>query len=430
MMEKLFCRLIMLLMLLPSLSGCASIARGVTAALVDSKGKEVDARECYVRGRPYAGIDSEVKKRQSALTDTGVEKTHLKVLMVHGIGSHKPGYATQLSENLARELELPKVQENLKEINLMNPLFPDMNLGSLRVTRHFNDDGTREMLFYELTWDTIVEKEKETISFDNSGEYSYRRASINKTLKFFINDTVPDLVMYYGNFRQPIQMSIAQAMCWMVSAEWETLPDKTTVFCDKDNPRFLENIDDEYVFITHSLGSRITSDALQFLSEIVGKGEHSQKSEDILQNKEFTIIMLSNQLPLLQLGRDKPEVSGLINEICAPGAEREEERLFRELHFVAFSDPNDLFSYPIPPNYIDNMIDSRLCPTLTNVTLNVAHVKSLFGAGELANPLAAHTNYDNDERVIKLIVHGIGTPNTAPLIEERCVWTEAVPEKF
>ena len=429
-MEKLFFRMIMLLMLLPSLSGCASIARGVTEALVDSKGEEVDARECYVRGRPFAGIDSMLKKQQSGLTDKGVEKPVLKVLMVHGIGSHKPGYATQLSENLARALMLPKVQEHFKELNLVNPSFPDMNLGVLRVSRHLNDDGTREMLFYELTWDFVVEKEKETISFDNSGEYSHHRASLNKTLKLFVNDTVPDLIMYYGNFRQPIQMSIAQAMCWMVSETWETLPDKTAVFCNRNNPRFLDKIDDEFVFITHSLGSRVTSDALQTLSIIVGEGEYTQKNAKILQNKEFTIIMLSNQLPLLQLGRDKPEVSGLIDEICAPGAEREEERLFRELHIVAFSDPNDLFSYPIPPNFLENSIDSRLCPILTNVTLNVANVKSLFGAAELANPLAAHTDYDKDERVIQLIVHGIGTPDTAPLIEERCVWTEAVPEKF
>lgn len=429
-MEKLFCYMIMLLMLLPSLSGCASIARGVTEALVDSKGKNADTRECYVRGRSFAGIDSMVKKQQSTPTDTGAEKPVLKVLMVHGIGSHKPGYATQLSERLAQALELSKVQEHFKEFNLVNPSFPDINLGVLRVTRHLNGDGTLEMLFYELTWDFVVEKEKETISFDNSGEYSFHRASLNKTLKLFVNDTVPDLIMYYGNFRLPIQMSIAQAMCWMVSEKWETLPDKTAVFCNKNNPRFLDKIDDEYVFITHSLGSRITSDALQTLSIIVGEGEYTQNNAKILQNKEFTMIMLSNQLPLLQLGRDKPEVSGLIDEICAPGAEREEERLFRELHIVAFSDPNDLFSYPIPPNFLENRVDSRLCPTLTNVILNVAHVKSLFGAGELANPLAAHTNYDKDERVIKLIVHGIGTPDTAPLIEERCVWTEAVPEKF
>jgi hypothetical protein len=43
--------------------------------------------------------------------------------------------------------------------------------------------------------------------------------------------------------------------------------------------------------------------------------------------------------------------------------------------------------------------------------------------------MAAHMNYDNDERVIALITHGIGSDATAPVIRERCEWIEAVPEE-
>ena len=88
----------------------------------------------------------------------------------------------------------------------------------------------------------------------------------------------------------------------------------------------------------------------------------------------------------------------------------------------------DLFSYAIPPRFLDKYLDSRLCPTLTNVIINVAEVVDLFG-GEFANPIAAHTEYDNDARVIGLISRGIGTGHTDPAIAGRCTWLEAVPER-
>ena len=138
--------------------------------------------------------------------------------------------------------------------------------------------------------------------------------------------------------------------------------------------------------------------------------------------------MLSNQLPLLQLGQPPPVVHGRIDEICGPGAPRSSERLFGETHLVAVSDPNDLFSYAIPSRFLDDYLDSRLCPTLTNVILNVAKVQNLFG-GEFANPLAAHTEYDNDDRVIGLITKGIGNNHVDPTITKRCSWLETVPEK-
>jgi hypothetical protein len=67
-------------------------------------------------------------------------------------------------------------------------------------------------------------------------------------------------------------------------------------------------------------------------------------------------------------------------------------------------------------------------PTLTNVILNVAPVTTVMGLG-FANPMAAHVEYDNDERVIALITHGIGGDATAPVIRDRCERIEAVPEK-
>jgi hypothetical protein len=62
------------------------------------------------------------------------------------------------------------------------------------------------------------------------------------------------------------------------------------------------------------------------------------------------------------------------------------------------------------------------------VILNIAEVGRFLG-GEFANPLTAHTEYDNDQRIIGLIAHGIGTGTTDSVVNEGCTWLEAVPER-
>ena len=410
-----------------SLGGCAGFGRGLGEALIESTSKE-DQRQCWIRGRPFPGI-VEAVDRQGEVLSTGVgQRPSLKVLMVHGIGAHSPGYATRLGENLARTLSLDKVEEKFKEYVLMHPRIAAEKLGTLRVTRYFDGEGVHEMLFYELTWDPIVEAEKQTVAFDNSGEYSFRRTSINNTFKMFVNETVPDVLMYNGKFRESIQTSIAQAMCWMVSETWAGLPESGEARCDSMAPDSLDQIDDDFIFISHSLGSRITTDALQTIAARSREVPDLRPKAKLFQQKIFPVFMLSNQLPLLQLGQNQPEVHGEIDTICQPRGGRAGERLFRETRIIAFSDPNDLFSYAIPPRFADDYVDSRLCPSITNVIINVAPIKNIPGFGSFANPYAAHVEYDRDERVLALIAHGIGNDSVAPVIRERCEWIEAVPD--
>lgn len=419
-------RLILVALLGSLLGGCSGLAKGVTEALMGDDEVKVDTRKCYVRGRKFPGLESYMQAQEREFQAGVLNRRTLKVLMVHGVGSHSPGYSTRLGENFARALTLDQVEETPKEFQLAHPLLPG-ELGTLRVSRYFNNDKGRELIFFELTWDPIIEAAKQTISFDASGEYSFRRTGINNTLKLFINDTVSDVVLYFGENREHIQASVRQSMCWMLSESWMTLPEKGSAFCNAGSAGSLDQLKDDYVLITHSLGSRVTNDSLQSIAELIKSYPEFGKRVESLQEEIFPVFMLSNQLPLLQLGQTEPVVSGQIGQICGDNAPRADERLFRETPLIAFSDPNDLFSYAIPPNYLDQHIDSRLCPTLTNVILNVAPLTDLFGLGEIANPMFAHTEYDNDERVIKLITHGIGYSDTSPVINERCEWIEAVP---
>jgi len=137
--------------------------------------------------------------------------------------------------------------------------------------------------------------------------------------------------------------------------------------------------------------------------------------------------MLSNQLPLLEAGQSDQAVRGARKEYCGAEAPRAEGRFLKELNMVAFTDPNDLMSYPVPQSWVDEYLDSRLCVNVRNVTINIAHVRRLPVIGEYADPSIAHSGYDTDQRVIELMALGIGNNAVGELVRERCSWVEVDP---
>ena len=138
-----------------------------------------------------------------------------------------------------------------------------------------------------------------------------------------------------------------------------------------------------------------------------------------LQQKEMTVFMLSNQLPFLQIGLPSPAGAGQIESYCRPDGEHYARRAFNKLNIVAFNDPNDLLSYSIPRSFVERYLDSRMCPAVTNIHINVAERISAFGI-EVVNPIAAHGNYDSDERVIELITQGNTELEKNELLSGRC----------
>ena len=199
----------------------------------------------------------------------GPERPILKVIMVHGVGTHVPGYSARLSANLAQSLGLTVVAPEAKSFPIESPAFPGETLGTLTVTRHTNAARDREMLFFELTWSPISQPAKDAIAFDNTAVYARQRAAANNIFKQFVNDVAPDPLVYTGTGRERIQVTIGQALCWAISADWQRLPDEQRI-CTPDTPGFASRLDtDEFVFITHSLGSRITTDGLQRLTQVI-----------------------------------------------------------------------------------------------------------------------------------------------------------------
>ncbi|MGR8979475.1 MAG: hypothetical protein ACU84H_05215 [Gammaproteobacteria bacterium] len=408
------------------LSGCAGIGKGIAEAVLE-KAESEDTRVCQVWGKPFAGIDADLAK----------SKGKTKVLFVHGVGDHIPGYTTEFLEKLAKQLNLNARSEEQKNIQLSAPLVPGKKLGNLRITHLLNEENGKELTFYELTWSEITRQEKELLAFDNSGEYEFRRAKINDLLKKFSNDTGPDPIIYLGKSREAILAAYGQSFCWMASGDWNDLPGNGEHVCWGLNDSAIDHIaNDDYVVISHSLGSRIVIDGMQRIAHLLANTTKyedptrgilvTDKTIEALRNKKIPIFMLSNQLPMLQLGRELPEVAGQQADYCDPKGAHYSKRMVSETSLIAFSDPNDLLSYGIPPGFSEKYLDSRLCANITNVNINIAKVMDAFGLSDLANPLEAHVGYDQDDRVIALIAHGIGNEKTSPLIRQRCEFTKTV----
>jgi len=153
--------------LIPLFGGCASFGKGVVQGLLEESEKK-DKRACQIWSQGFAGIDASIDKKEG--------KT--KVLMVHGVGHHIPGHSTILLEKLAKELDLTVMELPFKELTLTDPKAPSKNLGNLRLNRLLSKDRSRELLFYELTWSSISQIEKEVLAYDDSGLHSFRRAKI------------------------------------------------------------------------------------------------------------------------------------------------------------------------------------------------------------------------------------------------------------
>lgn len=401
----------------------------MTLAVIEStQGQSQDTRSCQVEGRPFPGIEPYLAKQDTvapAVPGAG-ERPEVKVLYVHGIGTHEPGHGTALRQNLARSLGLDVRAPRPKRIVIAHPQFPNQNLGEINVSRLTDDARQRNLLFYELTWSPITKPDKALLAFDKEQEYVLRRAALNQAMRAFVNDIAPDPLAYAGGKREAILVAVTQTICWALSRSWGELPELTEGRdCGPDMAGVGSRVGlDDFVIISHSLGSRAVLDAMQRLTNLPLRADPRLRAiADDFKAREIQVFMLSNQLPLLEAGREGQQVVGQIGAYCGPSPAKP-GRFFAATRLIAFSDPNDLLSYPVPDTFADRYIESRLCPSVTNVTINIVGVSSLLGWGDVANPLTAHAGYGADERVGALIAKGAGHAGIAPVVAARCTWHE------
>jgi hypothetical protein len=256
------------------LSGCASLGKGMVDAFFEQQ-KVADTRLCEIWGKPFDGLALNLDNSRGKM----------KVLMIHGVGDHMPGYSTQFVEKLAQELNLPIMSSHKKSIKLSSNYDPKKSLGNLSLVRFLSKGRTKELLFYELTWSAITAQQKEILSYDNSGEFSFRRAEINNLMKKFSNDTGPDPIIYLGESREDILVSFGQAFCWMAKTDWQQFPDGGSQVCSLNDDSIVKNLAiDHYAVVSHSLGSRITIDGVQRIAARIDRRDDDFR--EVLKQKK------------------------------------------------------------------------------------------------------------------------------------------------
>ena len=234
------------------LAGCESFGRGVTQAVLEgTSAPGEDTRNCEVEGRPFPGIEPylEAQDKLPPFVEGDTNRPEVKVLYVHGIGTHAPGHGTALRQNLATSLGLEIRAPRPKRIVIAHPDFPGQNLGEINVSRLTDAEHRRDLLFYELTWSPITQPDKDLLAFDKEQDYVLRRAAVNQAMRTFVNDIAPDPLAYAGQKREPILVSVGQSICWVVSRSWSELPELTeNTRCGPDLPGIGSRVDlDDFV---------------------------------------------------------------------------------------------------------------------------------------------------------------------------------------
>ena len=416
------------------LAGCASFGRGVTEALLGTQQNEAkDTRFCTIDGEAFSGI-APVLERQAAdpVSAGNPDRVTTKLVYVHGIGDHQPGHSGELLRSLIETLQLSVRADVSKRIVLAPPSEVAPPYGEVNIIRLTDTERRRELLFYELTWNPITFEDKAILDFDKAVVYSGQRAAVNQRFRLFANSALPDPLAFIGNRGADIRGSVGQALCWALSARWQDLDALTEgVRCENTSAYGKRAAADELIIVTHSLGSRAAVDALQNAArrsdQALESADRGAQFAADLKTKRITLFMLSNQLPLLESGQPPQTVTGSGDDYCGPDAPHADGRFLEELDIVAFTDPNDIMSYPIPQTWARDYLDSRLCSNVRNVTINIAHVRPLPVLGEFADPLTAHTGYNTDQRVMEIMAHGIGNAGTSELVLDRCSWVEVDP---
>ena len=394
------------------LAGCGAFGQGVARAIIETaeRAPAPESGLCEITGPEFPGLSSGLEGAGAATTHT------TRLVIVHGIGTQQPGHSERLQHNVARRLGLDAIDPTVKTINLLAPADakstpPGVPLGVLRISRYSNTAGG-QLLTFELTWSELLDAERKAIAFDEFGVSARTRADVNTSIKGLINNFT-DPLAYNGSRGDFIRGSMLQALCWVGRGEWADYPTTARAACSWRDT--LRNViqRDEILISSHSLGSRIALDSLAVLGTLgdalgpdIGARTGLQ-ALDSMRDKNVTLFMLANQLPLLQMGQPAPMVAKQPQQYCGPDAPKIKQRWFKRLSIVAFSDPNDILSYTIPQSFSADFMDSRLCAATTNVVVSVARSLSIVGTS-IASPQMAHTAYDNDERVLSLMTRGLG----------------------
>ncbi|MBI2253242.1 MAG: hypothetical protein HYU58_01340 [Proteobacteria bacterium] len=343
---------------------------------------------------------------------------NVDVLLVHGMCSH--GYKDWVkptNANLVKAIETSlgvtswpiETEPEATRIDLVN--------GGEYYKKVYRF-GTTRLTTHAIVWSPVTKPFKKALCYDvedktraasctkDDGEYSYDRVAINSALKdILLNDCLADAVIYAGKAGGRIQATLADGLQRVFDAS------------DNNDPLFL---------ISESLGSKMLFDTVMKLGPARDQLSTAEATKRTVLAAELVprlveLFMGANQMPLLALAENAdpdfategmtPSTEGDSLEAFARLYQKmKDERLNNlaltpdqkriKLHVTAFSDPNDLLSYPLRDK------DKNKMDALSYAVTDVIVSNSPGILGVLENPLEAHQGYRSNPEVLSIIACG------------------------
>lgn len=339
---------------------------------------------------------------EQELRETARNGGKVRLLVVHGIGPHGPGYSDQLVSGLADALGLERAGPHADETVTAGGSGGGPVLGTIRTTtwRGPAEGPGRELRVFEVTWSDAVKPLKDRlVAIDDSEPMRARRLQFNGLYKQdLMNRRLADPVIYLGTFQPAIQFPVELALL-RILAEEDPARDRVSV-------------------VALSLGSTIVFDCLRkmsssdydLLSPVYGRCPIPGFDARIaaLSARRHTVFLLANQLALLDLARATPPVP----PPAAIGGDDADPAPDWHVDLVAISDPNDLLSYALTDETVERCRCSHIDVRIANVFTTIA-TQALVGM--LADPIQAHAGHAERQVVIDLMVFGpAGRPPAPP----------------
>jgi hypothetical protein len=344
-------------------------------------------------------VDHDFPGIQSAM-----DKPIVCLLFVHGIGGYSNDDPKHILDSIAKMPNMRVTAAN-HDVELGD------SGGTLKREDFVNTADGHELRAYTLEWEPVtVDLKNQYLGYDQESDITSKRLPINNELrKELLDGGIPDVVLYVGQYKSAIQRTVKQALRQMHS-DIETRADK--------------RMDYEFVFVTWSLGSKIVFDCLAdpHITTTQPSGPTTQAIADDytfnkIAEKTHSVFMLANQLPLLTLGDVKSPVPSRApapkpyQSLLSVAKRRKAATTHpstnappaaAKLSIVAFSDPNDLLSYPIPP-----WLEANDEASFANVSISEATTAYYIPfVGWIWNPDTAHTAYGIDDHVVDMILNG------------------------
>jgi hypothetical protein len=323
-----------------------------------------------------------------------------QVIFVHGMGKSEIGFSSHIREGLVNTLKLKS--NGAPNLFKIHPEKVAPGYAYLQTWEYMNSQN-KTIRFYELTWSPITRELKER-TFSADAELDAYRQNLNAALKDFVNDYLSDPFLYIGKYGVSIRSVVTQTICH-VMADTNKVKLKKVATCDQHPiTKNTQRLSGGIAIVSHSLGSKLIYDSLYNLAST---------SEKLPQARSFitriqSVYMMANQITFLELAHasSKKELESVrdnsMQQFIKIRSRLPSKGVLKPVHIVAFTDPDDMLSYPLPQGYCKGNGKSVYIRCV-NVLINNNN-QSLFG--QIANPVYAHTGYRKNRRVIAMISCG------------------------